>query len=66
MYWYDIILIANEYQNMMEESEKNNKYNDDFEAQKSDMQSQFKSMSSQSFNMPNMSTITSGFKMPTF
>lgn len=66
MYWYDIILIANEYHDMMEESEKNNKYTEDFENQKMDMQSKFNSMSSSSnFKMPNMSSISSGFKMPT-
>ena len=63
MYWYDIILMLNEYHEMNEENEKNNKYNTDFEKQQSDISSKFSNMSS-SMKMPDMGSITSGFRMP--
>lgn len=66
MYWYDIMLIATEYHEMMEENEKNNIYKDDFEKQKSEITSKFSNMNTSHSmpSIPNMSSITSGFKMP--
>lgn len=65
MYWYDIILILNEYNEMAEESEQNNSYKENFEQQQADIASKFSNMNTSNFKMPNMGSITSGFKMPT-
>lgn len=67
MYWYDIILIAEEYHEMMEETEKNNTYKDEFEQQKSEMESKISNISYSNIKMPslgNLNSITSGMKMP--
>lgn len=68
MYWYDIILMLNEYNDMIEENENNNKYKENFEQQQADMSSKFSNMNPSNIKMPsisNMGSITSGFKMPT-
>ena len=66
MYWFDIMLIAQEYQNMVEESENNNKYKEDFERQKNEMTSKLPNINSSNMmsSLPSMSQISSGFKMP--
>lgn len=66
MYWYDIILIADTYNEMMEESENNNTFKEEFETQKDDMMSHMNSMKSSMENkIPNIGNISSGFKFPT-
>lgn len=67
MYWYDIILMLNEYNDMVEENENNNQYKDSFEQYQSDITSKLPNINSSNIKMPNisnMNSITSGFKFP--
>ncbi len=64
MYWYDIILIAQTYNEMMEENKESSgtDYNNMMATQQDMIKSQMSSFKQPS--MPNMNSISSGIKMP--
>lgn len=67
MYWYDIILMADEYNEMMSD----NKSGTDMESKITEQEASYKSKMNQSINipkinmpsMPNIGSIHTGFKM---
>ena len=66
MYWYDIILMAQTYNEMMEENKESSgaDYNNMMANQQDMIKSQMSSFKQPS--MPNMNSISSGIKMPKF
>ena len=67
MYWYDIKLMLNEYNEMLEESENNNSYKDDLAQQQANLSSNFSNMNPANIklpSMPNIGSLSNGFKMP--
>ena len=66
MFWYDVILMMERYNEIMEKSERDNKYEEDFKNKQDEYAKQMSNIKLPSYNMPNMSSITSGIKMPSF
>lgn len=66
MCWYDIILMAQTYNEMMEENKESSgtDYNNMMANQQDMIKSQMSSFKQPS--MPNMNSISSGIKMPKF
>ena len=68
MYWYDIMLMADTYNEMMENAEEENNVNNDILAKQHEISEQyspgsFKVPSFSTPSLPNIGTITSGFKI---
>ncbi len=68
MYWYDIMLMADTYNEMMENAEEENNVNNDILAKQHEISEQYSpsSLKVPSFStpsLPNIGTITSGLKI---
>lgn len=64
MYWYDVILILNRYNEMMNDENNKNSFDDKIKQQHEEYTNQMNNIKMPSFNMSNMNSITSGIKIP--
>lgn len=63
MYWYDVIMMMQRYNELMDENKSDNQYTEQIEKQQEEYKNQMNNIKMPSFNM---NSITSGIKMPTF
>ena len=65
MYWYDVILMINRYNEIMEQSKsESTNYETDMMAKQSSYANQMQNIKVPSFNTSSFNSITSGIKMP--
>ena len=66
MYWYDVIIMMQRYNELMDENKSDNQYTEQIQKQQDEYKNQMNNIKMPSFNATNINSVMSGIKMPKF